>query len=68
MASVGVTSLLLMAGIVGVSILLPLENVHATTPSVSLWTIANGVKTPATSGTVGSTLVITGTGFGPPGR
>ena len=65
LASLGVTLLLLVTGIAGVSLVLPLESAHAATPTVSLWTITNGLKTPATSGTVGSTIVITGTGFGP---
>jgi len=44
--------------------LLPASPVHAASPTVSLSTIsASGALTAATSGTVGSTLVITGSGF-----
>lgn len=64
-ASLGMMWLLLMAGIGGAYLLLPLQTAHAATPVVSLWTITSGVKTPATSGEVASTLVITGSGFGP---
>lgn len=49
----------------GASIVLPFQSAHAATPTVSLWTIAGGVKTPAASGRVGSKLVIAGTGFDP---
>ncbi len=45
--------------------LLPASPVHAATPTVSLSTISNGALTAVTSGTVGSTLVIKGTGFTP---
>ena len=65
LASLGMMWLLLLAGIAGASLLLPLQSARAATPTVSLSTITSGVKTPATSGTVGSNLVITGRGFGP---
>jgi hypothetical protein len=45
--------------------LLPLNGAHAASPTVTLSTITSGVSTAVTSGTVGTTLVITGTGFGP---
>lgn len=46
--------------------LLPASPAHAASPTVSLSTISSsGVLTAATSGTVGSTIVVTGTGFSP---
>jgi len=45
--------------------LLPASPVHAASPTVSLSTISSGALTAATSGTVGSTIVVTGTGFNP---
>jgi len=45
--------------------LLPASPVHAASPTVSLSTISSGVLTAATSGTVGSTIVVTGSGFNP---
>src|SRR4029077_13073903 len=65
LASLGTIGLLFLAGIAGMVFLLPLNSAHAATPNVTLSTITSGVQTAVTSGTVGSTLVITGTGFGP---
>ena len=45
--------------------LLPASPVHAATPTVSLSTISSGKLTATTSGTPGSIVVITGTGFSP---
>jgi hypothetical protein len=65
LASLGTIGLLFLAGIAGMVFLLPASPVHAATPSVSLSTISSGKLTAATSGTVGSTIVVTGTGFKP---
>lgn len=45
--------------------LLPASPVHAAGPTVSLSTISSGKLTATTTGTPGSTIVITGTGFNP---
>jgi len=63
LASLGTIGLLFLAGIAGMVFLLPASPVHAASPTVSLSTISSGTLTAATSGTVGSTLVITGSGF-----
>src|SRR5208282_4900396 len=65
LASLGTIGLLFLAGITGMVFLLPFSNVHAAAPAVSLSTISSGALTAATAGTVGSTLVVTGTGFAP---
>jgi hypothetical protein len=65
LASLGTIGLLFLAGIAGMVFLLPASPVHAATPTVSLSTIKSGVQTAATSGVVGSTIVVTGTGFKP---
>jgi hypothetical protein len=65
LASLGTVGLLFLAGIAGMVFLLPASPVHAASPTVSLSTISSGVLTAATSGTVGSTIVVTGTGFNP---
>jgi hypothetical protein len=54
LASLGTVGLLFLAGIAGIVFLLPASPVHAASPTVTL---------SASSGTVGSTLVITGDGF-----
>jgi len=63
LASLGTVGLLLLAGVAGMVFLLPFNAAHAASPTVSLSTITSGVETAATSGTVGSTLTITGNGF-----
>ena len=63
LASLGTIGLLFLAGIAGMVFLLPANAAHAASPTVSLSTISSGVLTAATSGTVGSTLVVTGSGF-----
>jgi len=63
LASLGTVGLLFLAGIAGMVFLLPASPVHAASPTVSLSTITSGVETAATSGTVGSSLTITGSGF-----
>src|SRR5271156_3395260 len=65
LASLGTIGLLFLAGIAGMVFLLPASPVHAASPSVSLSTISSGKLTAATSGIVGSTIVVTGTGFSP---
>src|SRR4029077_3424737 len=65
LASLGTIGLLFLAGVTGMVFLLPLQSAHAATPTVSLSTISSGVLTAATAGAVGSTLVVTGTGFTP---
>src|SRR5229473_8444709 len=65
LASLGTIGLLFLAGIAGMVFLLPLNGAHAASPTVTLSTISSGVLTAATSGAVGSTLVVTGTGFTP---
>jgi len=45
--------------------LLPASPVHAASPTVTLSTISSGALTAATSGTVGSVIVVTGSGFNP---
>jgi len=45
--------------------LLPYNTAHAAGPTVSLSTISSGVLTAATSGQVGGTIVVTGSGFLP---
>src|SRR6267143_7301835 len=63
LASLGTIGLLFLAGIAGMVFLLPLNSAHAASPAVTLSTITSGVESAATSGTVGSSLTITGTGF-----
>src|SRR5713101_2396929 len=63
LASLGTIGLLFLAGIAGMVFLLPLNSAHAAAPAVTLSTITSGVETAVTSGTVGSSLVITGSGF-----
>jgi hypothetical protein len=65
LASLGTIGLLFLAGIAGMVFLLPASPVHAASPTVSLSTISSGKLTAVTSGTVGSTLVIGGSGFNP---
>jgi trimeric autotransporter adhesin len=65
LASLGTIGLLFLAGIAGMVFLLPVNSAHAATPTVSLSTLSSGVLTSVTSATVGSTLVISGSGFGP---
>ena len=65
LASLGTIGLLFLAGIAGMVFLLPASPVHAATPTVTLSTISSGVLTATTSGTVGSTIVVTGNGFLP---
>jgi hypothetical protein len=63
LASLGTIGLLFFAGIAGMVFLLPNQTAHAATPTVFLSTISSGVLTAATSGTPGSSIVITGSGF-----
>jgi hypothetical protein len=63
LASLGTVGLLFLAGIAGMVFLLPASPVHAATPTVTLSTISSGVLTATSSATVGSSLVITGSGF-----
>jgi len=63
LASFGTIGLLFLAGVTGMVFLLPLNSAHAASPTVTLSTITSGVETAATSGTVGSSLTITGSGF-----
>src|SRR6267143_1864354 len=63
LASLGTIGLLFLAGIAGMVFLLPLNSAHAASPAVTLSTITSGLETAATSGTVGSSLTITGSGF-----
>ena len=56
LASLGTVGLLFLAGIAGMVFLLPLNSAHAAGPTVTL---------SATSGTVGSFVTITGSGFTP---
>jgi hypothetical protein len=63
LASLGTIGLLFLAGIAGMVFLLPYSPAHAASPTVALSTISGGVQTAATSGTVGSSLTITGDGF-----
>ena len=65
LASLGTIGLLFLAGIAGMVFLLPASPVHAATPTVTLSTITSGVLTATTTGTVGSTIVVTGSGFNP---
>ena len=56
--------LLLLAGVAGMVFLLPASPVHAAGATVTLSTISSGVLTAVTTGqTVGTTLVISGSGF-----
>src|SRR5450759_1270793 len=63
LASFGTIGLLFLAGIAGMVFLLPASPAHAAGATVTLSTITSGVETAATSGTVGSKLVVTGQGF-----
>jgi len=63
LASFGTIGLLFLAGIAGMVFLLPASPAHAAGATVTLSTISSGVQTAATSGTVASSLVITGSGF-----
>jgi len=63
LASLGTIGLLFLAGIAGMVFLLPYSPAHAASPTVALSTISGGVQTAATSGTVGSSITITGDGF-----
>jgi hypothetical protein len=63
LASLGTVGLLFLAGIAGMVFLLPASPAHAASATVALSTISSGVQTAATSGTVGSSLTITGDGF-----
>src|SRR6202163_2893899 len=63
LASLGTIGLLFLAGIAGMVFLLPYSPAHAAGQTVALSTISGGVQTAATSGTVGSSITITGDGF-----
>lgn len=67
LASIGTMGLLLLAGVAGMVFLLPLQSAHAAGPTVSLSTITSSggaaTQAAATSGTVASSLTLTGTGF-----
>jgi large repetitive protein len=65
LASLGTIGLLFLAGVAGMVFLLPLNSAHAASPTVTVSTISSGVLTAATAGAVGTTLVVTGTGFTP---
>src|SRR5437879_5253072 len=65
LASLGTIGLLFLAGVTGMVFLLPLNSAHAASPTVTVSTISSGVLTAATSGAVGTTLVLTGSGFTP---